>query len=172
MSWAAPQQRRWFNFPLPLCPALPAHLQHDLLIYLSGICFAAAWWVFVDVLVRAAQLSLPIRVEWAPGIALTLGMLIVNSLDQSRLVPDSYGSVDEDAWKVRLAFFIGVAVMVTACAGSLLILVSKYQGEDMYAHQEFGFAIIGQCALLVLSSVFMWTAQNTEGEYQIALNSI
>jgi hypothetical protein len=95
-------------------------------------------------------------------------MMIVNSIDQGSLLGDSYGQ-DDHTWKVRLAFFVGVAIMVGGFAGSIIVFLVKYQGPtDPFV----GVSVIVQCILLVLRSVALWVAQNAEGEYHIALGTL
>lgn len=71
----------------------------------------------------------------------------MNSIDHQSLLGDSYGQ-DDHTWKIRLAFFVGVAIMVGGFAGSIILYVFKYRagGLDSYT----GVSVIMQCVSLVL----------------------
>lgn len=156
-------------FPFPYIPDIPPHRKHEAGVYLSGGLFAIGWWIFINALVQCHLGKQAIGVEWAPGLALTFGMMIVNSIDQSHLIGDWYGQ-DEQTWKVRLAFFVGVAIMVGGFAGSVILYAIKYSNPEL--NPLPGVSVILQCGCIVLSSVCLWIAQNSEGEYHIALNNM
>ena len=70
-------------------------------------------------------------VDWIPGICSSLGMLVINSIEKTRLSADSYSySGTGVAWKARLVLFLGFALMAGGLAGSVvsnsrcLVLVS------------------------------------------------
>lgn len=66
-------------------------------------------------------------VDWIPGICSALGMLVINSIDKSRLSADSFSySGNGVAWKARLVLFLGFALMAGGLAGSVTVLVLKY----------------------------------------------
>ena len=65
-------------------------------------------------------------VDWIPGICSALGMLIINSIEKTRLSADSYSySGTGVAWKARLVLFLGFAFMAGGLAGSV---VSRING--------------------------------------------
>ena len=68
-------------------------------------------------------------VDWVPGICSVLGMLVINSLDKSRLSGESFsgGSSDRHAWTARTILFLGFALMAGGLAGSV---VSNYTGQE------------------------------------------
>ena len=67
-------------------------------------------------------------VDWIPGICSALGMLVINSIEKSRLSADSYSySGTGVAWKARLVLFLGFALMAGGLAGSV---VSKPTSEN------------------------------------------
>src|ERR1051325_2963121 len=60
-------------------------------------------------------------VDWIPGICSALGMLVINSIDKSRLSADSFSySGNGVAWKARLILFLGFALMAGGLAGSVV----------------------------------------------------
>ncbi len=66
-------------------------------------------------------------VDWIPIICSALGMLVINSIDKSRLAADSFSySGNGVAWKARLVLFLGFALMAGGLAGSVTVLVLKY----------------------------------------------
>lgn len=66
-------------------------------------------------------------VDWIPGIFSFIGMIIINSIDKSRLTGDSFAySGDGVAWKARVILFLGFAAMAGGLAGGTCIMVLKY----------------------------------------------
>jgi hypothetical protein len=66
-------------------------------------------------------------VDWIPGICSALGMMVINSIDKSRLSADSFSySGNGVAWKARLVLFLGFALLAGGLAGSVVIMVMKY----------------------------------------------
>ena len=60
-------------------------------------------------------------VDWVPGICSALGMLVINSIEKTRLSADSYSySGTGVAWKARLVLFLGFALMAGGLAGSVV----------------------------------------------------
>ena len=60
-------------------------------------------------------------VDWIPSIFSALGMLVINSIDKSRLSADSFSySGNGVAWKARLVLFLGFALMAGGLAGSVV----------------------------------------------------
>lgn len=54
-------------------------------------------------------------------------MLVINSIDKSRLSADSFSySGNGVAWKARLVLFLGFALLAGGLAGSVVVLVLKY----------------------------------------------
>lgn len=60
-------------------------------------------------------------VDWIPVICSSLGMLIVNSIDRSKLTGDNYGETSV-AWKAKLILFIGFALLAGGMAGGVVCL--------------------------------------------------
>lgn len=66
-------------------------------------------------------------VDWIPGIFSALGMLIINSIDKTRLSADGFSySGDGVAWKARVVLFMGFAAMAGGLAGAVCVMVLKY----------------------------------------------
>lgn len=60
-------------------------------------------------------------VDWIPVICSSLGMLVINSIEKTRLSADSYSySGTGVAWKARLVLFLGFALMAGGLAGSVV----------------------------------------------------
>ena len=60
-------------------------------------------------------------VDWIPGICSALGMLVINSIEKSRLSADSYSySGTGVAWKAKLVLFLGFALMAGGLAGGVV----------------------------------------------------
>ncbi|KAF1990131.1 vacuolar sorting protein-like protein Vps68 [Aulographum hederae CBS 113979] len=101
-------------------------------VYAAGALFSLGFFLFID----AASFSHSSRngsevhitfTDWIPGICSALGMLVINSIDKSRLSADSFSySGNGVAWKARLVLFLGFALMAGGLAGSVTVLVLKY----------------------------------------------
>ena len=60
-------------------------------------------------------------VDWIPGVCSALGMLVINSIEKSRLSADSYSySGTGVALKARLVLFLGFALLAGGVAGSVV----------------------------------------------------
>jgi hypothetical protein len=92
-------------------------------------------------------------VDWIPGIFSFVGMLIINSIDKSRLSGDgfSYSGGDGVAWKARVVLFMGFAAMAGGLAGGVTVMVLKYvvPGAEWPA-MWFGVANVVTNALVML----------------------
>jgi hypothetical protein len=63
-------------------------------------------------------------VDWIPGICSALGMLVINSIEKSRLSADSFSySGSGVAWKARFVLFLGFALLAGGLAGSVVSLL-------------------------------------------------
>lgn len=115
------QSNSLFRFRLPSMSIGP-HVR-SIGIYLAGILFACGIWVFIDAalyskVANAGTVHLTF-VDWIPVICSSLGMLIVNSIDKSKLTSDSYGETAM-AWKAKLVLFIGFALLAGGLAGGVV----------------------------------------------------
>lgn len=122
-------------------------------------------------------------IDWIPGICSALGMLVINSIDKSRLSADSFSySGNGVAWKARLVLFLGFALLAGGLAGSVVVLVMKYIVPDyawptiwMGVGNVVGNALVmlryvdngtrRRLGLTPRSSAVLWIAQNMEDEY-------
>ncbi|EON61664.1 hypothetical protein W97_00880 [Coniosporium apollinis CBS 100218] len=141
-------------------------------VYLAGALFSLGFFFFID---ASAFSSSPRNgskvhitfVDWIPGICSALGMLVINSIDKSRLAADSFSySGNGVAWKARLVLFLGFALMAGGLAGSVTVMVLKYVvPEYPWPTLWFGVANVVANACIMLSSVVLWVSQNMEDEY-------
>ncbi|TKA72801.1 hypothetical protein B0A49_10335 [Cryomyces minteri] len=141
-------------------------------VYAAGALFSLGFFFFVDAATfsRSARNGSDVHVnfvDWVPGICSALGMLVINSIDKSRLSADSYSySGNGVAWKARLVLFLGFALMAGGLAGSVTVMVLKYVvPEYPFPTLWFGVANVVANALIMLSSVVLWVAQNMEDDY-------
>lgn len=115
-----------FRFKLPSL-SLGAHVRAAG-IYVSGALFAAGLWFFIDAAVyskvaNAGTVHVTV-VDWIPTICSALGMLVVNSIDRSKLTNDHYGGSDSAiAWKAKLVLFIGFALLAGGLAGGVVCCI-------------------------------------------------
>jgi hypothetical protein len=70
--------------------------------------------------------------DWVPLIFSALGMLIINSIEKTRLsATDSFSySGSGVAWKARVVLFLGFASLAGGLAGGITVLVLKYVVDD------------------------------------------
>ena len=106
-------------------------------------------------------------VDWIPVICSSLGMLVINSIEKSRLSADSFSySGNGVAWKARTVLFLGFALLAGGLAGSVCVLVLKYLiSEAESATLWMGIANVLGNGLVMLSSVVLWVSQNMEDDY-------
>jgi len=141
-------------------------------VYLAGAIFSVSVFFLID----AAAFSKSHKngsdfhvtfVDWIPMICSVLGMLVINSIDKSRLSADSFSySGDGIAWKARLVLFLGFALLAGGLAGSVTVLVLKYIIRDV-GWPTLWFGVAGVCGSggIMTSSAILWVAQNMEDEY-------
>jgi hypothetical protein len=66
-------------------------------------------------------------VDWLPFIFSSLGMLIINSVEKTRLSADSFSySGSGVAWKARVVLFLGFAALAGGMAGGVTVFVLKF----------------------------------------------
>ncbi|KAK0254203.1 Vacuolar protein sorting-associated protein 68 [Friedmanniomyces endolithicus] len=138
----------------------------------DGLQFSNALFVFIDAAtfsksnLNGSEFHVNF-VDWIPGIFSVLGMLIINSIDKSRLSADNFSySGDGVAWKARVVLFMGFAAMAGGLAGSVTVCLLKYVvREASWPALWFGVANIASNALIMLSSVVLWVSQNMEDDY-------
>ncbi|MCJ1483486.1 hypothetical protein MMC06_003653 [Schaereria dolodes] len=161
---------RLFRFPKPEWLNTPNTRTAG--VYLAGALFSLGFFFFVDASTYSGSAKngsdVHIRfVDWIPGICSALGMLVINSIEKTRLSADSYSySGSGVAWKARLVLFLGFALMAGGLAGSVAVLVLKYVVNDYgFPTLYFGVANVVANGLIMLSSVVLWVSQNMEDDY-------
>ncbi|KAL1929572.1 hypothetical protein VTP01DRAFT_1710 [Rhizomucor pusillus] len=150
-----------------------SHKARQIGVYSSGILFALGWWVFIDAQVMSSQSQNAKAYmgfeDWVSGILATLGMIVINLIDKSRLHGDAYVySGSSLVWKARLFLFLGFALIAGGFAGSFCTLIIKYivYFDSAQPYTYYGAAGVVQCGLIMLSTVVLWIAQNTQEEFE------
>jgi len=177
--------RRVFRISLPKLP----YIKHKRTVgvYLSGILFASAFWVFVDAAVQSAHAKpppnapydeVPVHVtllDWVPGMLSIIGFVTVNLINKERLTGEGeFGGDSTIIWRARLVLFLGFAMMAGGLAGSVCVLVLKYIIHNYdQRFNYYGYANVTENICLLLSASVLWLAQNapqnSEYDYQLAI---
>jgi hypothetical protein len=90
-------------------------------------------------------------IDWIPVIFSALGMLIVNSIDKTRLSADNFSySGDGVAWKARVVLFMGFAAMAGGLAGGVTVMVLKYI-VPQYSFPTLWFGVANVIANVLVS---------------------
>lgn len=115
-------------------------------------------------------------VDWIPSIFSAVGMLIINSIDKSRLSADTFSySGDGVAWKARVVLFMGFAMMAGGLAGGVTVMVLKYVvPEYPWPTLWFGVANVLANALVMLRYVsiqWRWKGDADEGTAPLCFGS-
>lgn len=108
-------------------------------IHTDNIClqFAAGFFFLVDVAAfsHSARNGSAVHikfVDWIPGICSALGMLVINSIEKSRLQADSFSySGSGVAWKARFVLFLGFALLAGGLAGSVVCSWSSISADGV-----------------------------------------
>ncbi|KAK9455598.1 hypothetical protein V1511DRAFT_521296 [Dipodascopsis uninucleata] len=165
-----------FRLPIPL-PSLPSSANVRAAgVYLSGGLFALGFWFFLDSAIYSHSYNASIVhikfVDWIPAIASILGIIVINSIDKSRLQSDSsfsFGGTNV-AWRARLVLFMGFALLAGGFAGSIVVLTLRYiVPQYPWPTVYFGISNVIANGLLMLSCVVLWVSQNVEDEYSYNL---
>lgn len=162
-------------FRLPL-PHIPTATLRTTGIYLSGVFYSLAFYSLLDSALfsksRANGSIVHITfADWLPFVVSSLGMLIINIIDKSRLSLTADFSHDQSAeWSAKIVLFLGFACLAGGLAGSIVILVLKYIVPN-YPFPTLGMGILNVVAngSVMVASVFLWLAQNLEDEYSYNL---
>ncbi|KAF3034874.1 hypothetical protein E8E12_002841 [Didymella heteroderae] len=166
------EENRLFRFPKPAW--LNSANTRTFGVYTAGALFALGFYSLIDIAVWSKSTMNPSDppvhvtfIDWIPGICSALGMLVINSIDKSRLSADSFSySGNGVAWKARLVLFLGFALLAGGLAGSVVVLVMKYiVPEYTWPTIWLGIGNVVANALIMLSSAVLWIAQNMEDEY-------
>lgn len=94
-------------------------------VYISGGLFSIGFFALLNAAVYSNSAYTGTDhvtfVDWIPAICSALGMLVINSIEKSRLSADSYSySGTGVAWKARVVLFMGFALMAGGLAGSVV----------------------------------------------------
>ncbi|KAH7073631.1 hypothetical protein FB567DRAFT_521589 [Paraphoma chrysanthemicola] len=167
------EENRLFRFPKPAW--LNSANTRTFGVYTAGALFALGFYTLIDIAVWSKSVNPsepPVHitfVDWIPGICSALGMLVINSIDKSRLSADSFSySGNGVAWKAKLVLFLGFALLAGGLAGSVVVMVMKYVVPEAGYEWPITWMGIGNVvanALIMLSSAVLWVAQNLEDEY-------
>ncbi|GAA5986426.1 hypothetical protein JCM11641_000995 [Rhodosporidiobolus odoratus] len=162
--------------------------KREFLVYFAGALFAFGWWAFLDATISSAHAKpisdpdtpydpVPVHVtfaDWTPGLAATLGMIIVNLIDKARLVGEDWGEGWNGggvAWRARLFLFVGFALMAGGLAGSVTVLIVKYivpHYPEAYG-VNWGIANVLQSIAIMFSAVILWLAQSSSDDYEYSI---
>ncbi|KAH7098954.1 hypothetical protein BKA62DRAFT_711416 [Auriculariales sp. MPI-PUGE-AT-0066] len=160
------------------CPSINIKNKRTIGVYLAGALFALAQWTFFDAAILSAHAhppadaphdTIPVHVtflDWVPGIATTIGLLVVNLVDKETLMQGD----SREVWRARLVLFLGFAFMAGGLAGSVVVLVLKYLMQDYpdkFAY--YGYASVVQNVTLMLSAVVLWLGTQSNNEYEYSL---
>lgn len=111
-------------------------------------------------------------VDWLPFLLSSLGMLVINTVEKSRLNSESlsFGGGNSAGWQAKVILFLGFALLSGGLAGSIVILVLRYI-VPQYGMPTLGMGIsnVVSNAAVLLSCTFLWLAQNLEDEYSYSL---
>jgi len=145
-------------------------------VYGAGALFSLAFFILLDASVfshsslNGSDVHIKF-IDWLPLIFSSLGMLIINSIEKTRLSADSFSySGSGVAWKARVVLFLGFASLAGGMAGGVAVLVLKYVvAEVSWPTMWMGAANVVANGGVMLSSVVLWISQNMEEEYSYNL---
>ncbi|GAB7366442.1 hypothetical protein MBLNU230_g8239t1 [Neophaeotheca triangularis] len=163
-------ENRLFRFPKPQW--MNSANTRTAGVYLAGALFSIALFVLIDAAtyshshLNGSNFHMNF-VDWIPAIFSAMGMLIINSIDKTRLSADGFSySGDGVAWKARVVLFMGFAAMAGGLAGAVCVMVLKYVVQEAsWPALWFGVANMVSNGLVMLSSVVLWVSQNMEDDY-------
>ncbi|KAI1423001.1 hypothetical protein F5Y12DRAFT_565181 [Xylaria sp. FL1777] len=145
-------------------------------VYAAGALFSLAFYVLIDAAVwsHSPLNSSDVHVtfiDWLPFIFSSLGMLIINSVEKTRLSADSFSySGSGVAWRARVVLFLGFAALAGGMAGGVVVFVLKFAVQKVaWPMMNMGVENIVANGLVGLSSVVLWVSQNMEDEYSYNL---
>jgi len=144
-------------------------------VYSAGALFSIAFFIMLDASVWSKKKNGSVVhinfIDWLPLIFSSLGMLIINSIEKTRLSADSFSySGSGVAWKARVVLFLGFASLAGGMAGGVTVLILKYVvPETSWPTLYMGIANLLANGLVMLSSVVLWISQNMEDEYSYNL---
>ncbi|KAK3995061.1 hypothetical protein QBC44DRAFT_378878 [Cladorrhinum sp. PSN332] len=140
-------------------------------VYAAGGLFSLGFYILLDSAVWSAHKNASdvhvTFVDWLPFIFSTLGMLIINSVEKTRLSADSFSySGSGVAWKARVVLFLGFAALAGGMAGGVTVFVLKFAVPGVgFPAMGMGVENLLANAAVGLSTVVLWVSQNMEDEY-------
>lgn len=163
--------------PRDRCPSSGPVIPPDKKLTLASQQFSLAFYVLLDAAVwsKSANNGSDVHVtfvDWLPLIFSALGMLIINSVEKSRLQSDSFSySGSGVAWKARVVLFLGFASLAGGMAGGVTVFVLKFIVPGVgWPSLGMGVENVVANGLVGLSSVVLWLSQNMEDEYSYNLS--
>ncbi|KAI7896164.1 uncharacterized protein EV154DRAFT_282259 [Mucor mucedo] len=132
-----------------IIPDLIVKPQRSTGVYLAGILFSLGWWIFLDAYIISIKSPEPLTlVDWMPGIASSLGLLIINFIGRAYFQGEEHV---ESVWKMRTSLLTGFTLITGGFAGSLCVPVFN---------KIYYSGIIQNC-LILASVIIFWIMQNT-----------
>lgn len=131
--------------------AVPAHGPT-----VSGVVFGCAWWLWFDAVLMHGSLhkhAVPF-VEYLPGIAATLSLILTNSVRREDIAEEGGGGLDDDdLMRSRALLFVAYVIAFASIVSSVVIFVQydKHEGSSYP-----GVANILLTTLVTASSMVMW----------------
>jgi len=145
-------------------------------VYSAGGLFSLVFYILLDAAVFSKS---PLNgsdvhiqfIDWLPFIFSALGMVIINSIEKTRLSADSFSySGSGVAWKARVVLFLGFAFLAGGLAGGVCVFVLKFVvPQTAWPTIYMGISNVVCNALVMLSTVVLWISQNMEDEYSYNL---
>jgi hypothetical protein len=113
--------------------------------------------------------------DWLPFLLSSLGMLVINTVEKSRLTSESFSFGSSNGysaadWQAKVVLFLGFALLAGGLAGSVVVLVLRYVVPH-YPMPTLGMGIsnVVSNVAVTFSCVSLWLAQNLEDEYSYSL---
>ena len=131
--------------------AVPAHGPT-----VSGVLFGCAWWLWIDAVLMqqsAHRHTVPF-VEYLPGIAATLALVLTNSVRREDIAEEGGSSLDDDdLLRSRALLFVAYVIAFASIVSSVVIFIN-YDKHDGSSYP--GVANILLTTLITASSMVMW----------------
>ncbi|CDK29809.1 unnamed protein product [Kuraishia capsulata CBS 1993] len=145
-------------------------------VYLSGALYAIGFWVMVDAAIYSKSVNASVVhvtfIDWIPAICSSFGMLIVNSIEKSRLLSSEGGfGSSSTTWQARLVLFLGFSLLAIGISGSFLVLILKFLVKNFTSFPTVGMGVsnVVSNACIMLSCITLWIVQNLEDDYSYSL---
>jgi len=141
---------------------------------LTGALTSSAWCVLIDAHVFDETVLQPQNdgcppftgVNYVPGIAATLGLIMISMTPLDRLMGVMSMFDDSISTKVRVWLYCSFTVLFLAIGGSVWIFAAVYSPPNNEGNQWPGIAIITQTLLLLIAAVgVLWAKQLRNSAY-------